>query len=107
MRTVAAMPGRHVAVLGTMAELGTVAESEHLRIGRLAAELGFVAVMTVGDEPGIAQGAGAIGRNVADSAAAHQILSGYLQDGDVVLVKASRAVGLEKLAAELAEEATA
>jgi UDP-N-acetylmuramoyl-tripeptide--D-alanyl-D-alanine ligase len=106
MRTVAKMAGRHVAVLGLMAELGTVEEAEHLRIGRLAAELGFAAVVVVGDDPGIARGAGRIARSVADPATAARVLDGFVRDGDVVLVKASRAVGLEGLALDLVEEAT-
>ena len=105
MRTVAAMPGRHIAILGTMAELGALEGSEHSRIGRLAAELGFAAVVTVGDEPGIAAAAGPIARNVADAESAHDVVRGLLEDGDVVMVKASRAIGLEALAVRLAEEA--
>lgn len=104
MRTVAAMPGRHIAVLGTMAELGPVEQEEHERIGRLAADLGFANVITVGDEPGIAAAAGPIGRNVVDPDTAFTVVSGLVDDGDVVLVKASRAVGLERLALRLAEE---
>jgi UDP-N-acetylmuramoyl-tripeptide--D-alanyl-D-alanine ligase len=107
MRTVAAMPGRHIAVLGTMAELGPVEAAEHARIGRLAGNLGFAAVVTVGEEPGIAAAAGAIGRNVPDVATARSIVRGLVDPGDVVLVKASRAIGLEALALELAEEAGA
>ena len=38
----------------------TVEEAEHLRIGSLVAELGFAAVVVVGDDPGIARGAGRI-----------------------------------------------
>jgi UDP-N-acetylmuramoyl-tripeptide--D-alanyl-D-alanine ligase len=104
MRTVAQMPGRHIAVLGTMAELGPIEQSEHERIGRLAFELGFASVITVGDEPGIAAGAGPIGRNVSDSDTAFEIVTGLVDDGDVVLVKASRAVRLEGLALRLAAE---
>jgi UDP-N-acetylmuramoyl-tripeptide--D-alanyl-D-alanine ligase len=107
MRTVAAMPGRHIAVLGTMAELGPVEAAEHARIGRLASDLGFAAVVTVGNEPGIAAAAGAIGRNVPDLAMARAIVRSLLDPGDVVLVKASRAIGLEELALELAAEAIA
>jgi UDP-N-acetylmuramoyl-tripeptide--D-alanyl-D-alanine ligase len=105
MTTVAGMPGRHIAVLGTMAELGHLEATEHERIGRLAADLGFVAVITVGDEPGIATAAGPIGRNVPDADTAMRIIAGLAGDGDVVLVKASRAIGLEALALRLAEEA--
>ena len=106
LRTVAELPGRHIAVLGHMAELGNVAKREHLRIGALASSLGYAAVVTVGAEPGIATGAGAIARNVPDADAAERVLSDFLRSGDVVLVKASRAVGLEALAHRLAEEAT-
>ncbi len=104
MTTVAAMPGRHIAVLGTMAELGPIEVSEHERIGRMAADLGFASVITVGDEPGIARAAGAIARNVADADAAFRLVTRLVDDGDVVLVKASRAVGLEQLAMRLVEE---
>lgn len=107
MRTVAAMPGRHLAVLGTMAELGPLEAVEHRRIGELAVELGFASVLTVGAEPGIAAAAGPIGRNVSDPEAAESLLRGLVRDGDVVLVKASRAIGLESLALKLAEAAIA
>ncbi len=107
LRTVAAMPGRHIAVLGAMAELGPVAEEEHVRIGTLAAELGFAAVVTVGDEPGIARGAGDVAHPAADDAEALRLLGDMLCAGDVVLVKASRAVGLEDLAEALREESGA
>ena len=106
MRTVAEMPGRHIAVLGTMAELGPLEQSEHERIGRLAADLGFAPIITVGDEPGIARAAGPIARNVADADAAYDVVSRIVGDDDVVLVKASRAVGLEQLALRLAAEVT-
>ncbi len=107
MNTVAAMPGRHIAVLGTMAELGPIEVAEHERIGRLAAQLGFASVITVGEEPGIAAGAGRIARNVDDSEDAYDAVTGIVDDGDVVLVKASRAVGLEQLALRLAAEVDA
>ncbi|MDJ0924907.1 MAG: UDP-N-acetylmuramoyl-tripeptide--D-alanyl-D-alanine ligase [Acidimicrobiia bacterium] len=105
MRTVAAIPGRHIAVLGKMAELGSLEASEHGRIGRLASELGFAAVVTVGEDPGIAAAAGPLARNVADVEMAHAVVSAILREGDVLLVKASRAVGLESLALRMAEEA--
>jgi len=104
MKTVAAMPGRHLAVLGTMAELGPLEVSEHERIGRLADSLGFAAVITVGDEPGIAAAAGPIARNVPDAEAAYRLVSQIVDDEDIILVKASRAIGLEKLALRLAAE---
>ena len=107
LRTVSAMPGRHVAVLGLMAELGVVEEEEHLRMGALARSLGFAAVVVVGDEPGIAAGAGPIARRVATADEALRVLDQFLREGDVVLVKASHVVGLDVLARRLAEEVAA
>lgn len=107
LRTVAELPGRHIAVLGRMAELGHVAEAEHVRIGTLASSLGFASVVVVGEEPGIARGAGQIAVRVEDAEEAGRLLADDLRAGDVVLVKASRTVGLEKLALRLTEEAPA
>jgi UDP-N-acetylmuramoyl-tripeptide--D-alanyl-D-alanine ligase len=107
LRSVAAMPGRHVAVLGLMAELGRMAREEHLRIGRLALDLGYAEVLVVGEEPGLAEAAGRVARQVPDAEQALEVLRSSLRDGDVVLVKASHAVGLEPLALRLVEEVTA
>jgi UDP-N-acetylmuramoyl-tripeptide--D-alanyl-D-alanine ligase len=104
LQTIAAMPGSHVAVLGPMAELGTVTVQEHVRIGKAAKDLGFQ-VVTVGDDYGLAAAAG--GRNVPDSTAAEAIVLEEVDDGAVVLVKASRAAGLEQLAARLIEASRA
>ncbi len=102
MQTVAAMPGPRIAVLGEMAELGPVTEEEHQRVGRIAADLGFD-VITVGQDHGLAEAAG--GRNVAQQSDAAGIVRDQAKPGAVVLVKASRSVGLERLAAQLIEEA--
>lgn len=107
LRTVAGLPGRHVAVLGRMAELGTEEEQEHARIGALARRLGFAAVVVVGADPGLAAAAGPVARRVEDEDEALAVLGGFLRDGDVVLVKASNVVGLQGLARRLAEGAIA
>ncbi len=103
LRTVAGLPGRPIAVLGLMAELGDIAAGEHIRMGELAAALGYAAVIVVGEDPGLAAGAGAIARSVASTDDALELLVGLVRDGDTVLVKASRAVGLEGLAETLVE----
>ena len=88
---------RRIAVLGPMLELGEQSGSEHRRIGELARSLGIDMVITVsapeygGDH------------DVADANAAAEKL-GTLGEGDAVLVKASRAAGLERLAALLTSE---
>jgi UDP-N-acetylmuramoyl-tripeptide--D-alanyl-D-alanine ligase len=105
LRTVSAMPGRHIAVLGEMAELGPIAGEEHERIGLMARDLGFSAVVTVGEHHGLADAAGAIASPASDAAEALVTVKDMARPGDVILVKASRAVGLEALAIALAEEA--
>ena len=70
-------------------------------------ELGFAAVVVVGEEPGLAEAAGPIARRVEDEEEALRVLRKFLRTGDVVLVKASHALGLEGLAARLMEEAKA
>jgi UDP-N-acetylmuramoyl-tripeptide--D-alanyl-D-alanine ligase len=103
LQTVAAMPGRSYAVLGEMAELGDATDAEHERIGRLAAELGIELVVSVGPDHGLAKVAGGI--NVASPSDALDVVRKRVRDGDVVLIKASRSVGLEELAGRLIEGA--
>jgi UDP-N-acetylmuramoyl-tripeptide--D-alanyl-D-alanine ligase len=93
---------RRVAILGEMAELGETADRYHRAIGDLAADLGL-AVIGVG-EPARAY------RPVVwapTAGAALEAARGFLRPGDAVLVKASRAVGLEGIADEIANIARA
>jgi len=96
--------GRTWAVLGQMAELGDIATDEHDALGRLAASQ-VSRVVAVGEPArAIAHGADLAGGDaqwVPDADAAITLLEKELQPGDVVLVKASRAVGLESVALEL------
>jgi UDP-N-acetylmuramoyl-tripeptide--D-alanyl-D-alanine ligase len=97
-------PGRAVAVLGEMLELGDDGAESHRRVGRLAAELGFVRVVAVGEGArGIAEGAGAVGELVDDVDEATLTLSASLSGNEVVLVKASRGARLERVAHGLLE----
>ena len=99
--------GRAVAVLGAMLELGDESDAAHHRIGRLAAELGYASVIVVGDAArGIAEGAGDIAQLVPDVDVASRTLSASLSGQDVVLVKASRGVRLERVAQALLEGTT-
>ncbi len=105
-------PGtRSVAVLGEMRELGESSREEHDAVGRLAVRLDISQLVVVG-EPArpIHLGAcleGSWGEEsvfVPDNDAALAWLHGHLQPGDVVLVKASRAAALERVAEALLEE---
>ena len=87
------------AVLGPMRELGPESATAHEGVALLAKELGVDELVTV-DSP--EYGAG---RPVADAAQATALLAAELAPGDVVLVKASRAAGLDRVAAALLEGA--
>jgi UDP-N-acetylmuramoyl-tripeptide--D-alanyl-D-alanine ligase len=92
----AAHEGRTVAILGEMAELGPGAPEYHREVGRQVSQLGIDAVLAVGE---LARAYG--GEWVADAAEAAERAPALVQPGDVVLVKASRAVGLEVVAEAL------
>lgn len=98
--TLAAIPGRHIAVLGKMHELGEFETEAHRQVGVDAGVLGF-SVVVVGDDPGIAAGVGDTALAVLDPEEALIALREMMQPGDIVLVKASRASGLEAIAVGL------
>jgi UDP-N-acetylmuramoyl-tripeptide--D-alanyl-D-alanine ligase len=98
---------RRVAILGEMAELGRTGPGYHSEIGAAAAELGIDELLAVGE---LARGYldhGVPGRWVANVHEAVRELGDVVRPGDAVLVKASRAVGLEAVAAALTQLATA
>jgi UDP-N-acetylmuramoyl-tripeptide--D-alanyl-D-alanine ligase len=105
----AGMPGRQVAVLGEMLELGDGAEAGHERVGVAAAAVVDLLVVVGEGAAGIARGARDAGLaterivEVGDRAEALAALEERLQPRDVVLVKASRGIALDVLVEELRE----
>jgi len=104
-------PGRRLAVLGDMLELGPDEERLHREIGARAAG-SAEALVAVGERGAwIAEGARAAGmRNVTLAADADEAASVLDRDlapgaGDIVLVKASRGIGLDRSVALLREGA--
>jgi UDP-N-acetylmuramoyl-tripeptide--D-alanyl-D-alanine ligase len=92
---------RRVAILGDMAELGRSAPVYHREVGEAAAELGVDMLLAVGE---LARGyldSGVPGRWVPNVHEALRELDELVRPGDAVLVKASRAIGLEAVAAAL------
>ena len=99
LREFAALPaGRRIVVVGDMRELGEDAEPLHRACGQLAGTLPLDLIV----------GVGPLGRTFAEAAApgskslaadgpeeAAALLEGVLRSGDLVLFKASRAVGLD------------
>jgi UDP-N-acetylmuramoyl-tripeptide--D-alanyl-D-alanine ligase len=112
VRTLAALARarRSWAVLGHMAELGAAGPAAHVAIGELCARVGIDRVVAVGaGAREIADGAAAAGGTAtwfADQEAAGRHLAAEVAPGDVVLVKASRSVGLDRLAAFLRDART-
>jgi UDP-N-acetylmuramoyl-tripeptide--D-alanyl-D-alanine ligase len=108
LKTLAALGrpgGRTVAVLGEMAELGPAAAAEHDRIGRLVTRLGIDRLVGVGELGRVLVNAARMegmwpeeAEAVADPDAAVALLAPVLGPGDVVLVKASRVVALDRVA---------
>ncbi|MFD3543352.1 UDP-N-acetylmuramoyl-tripeptide--D-alanyl-D-alanine ligase [Streptomyces sp. NPDC058662] len=109
--TARAKGGRTWAVLGPMAELGDASLAEHDAVGRLAVRLNVSKLVAVGGREASwlqlgAYNEGSWGEEsvvVSDAQAAVDLLRSELRPGDVVLVKASRSVGLERVALALLE----
>ena len=99
--------GRSVAVLGDMLELGEESSALHRQVGAYAARLGIAKLITLGKGGNyIAVGAKQCGMKreaivehtgYADLDAVGASLMQELRSGDVVLFKASRALGIERL----------
>lgn len=106
LRTLAAMASgrRSWAVLGEMGELGPDAAAAHAEVAALVGRLGVGRLIGVGRAASLYAAGHAALEPVADVEGAVDLLRAELRSGDVVLVKASRAVGLERIAAALLDE---
>jgi UDP-N-acetylmuramoyl-tripeptide--D-alanyl-D-alanine ligase len=101
------VPGRRVAVLGGMLELGPTSAEQHRATGRAAAELEIDLVLGVGNlARDVVSAFEAAGNGkahwVGDSDAAYDLLESLVRPGDVVLLKSSRDAGLRWLGDRLA-----
>ncbi|MBO9531368.1 MAG: UDP-N-acetylmuramoyl-tripeptide--D-alanyl-D-alanine ligase [Solirubrobacteraceae bacterium] len=97
---------RRVAVLGDMLELGDQSALLHADLGDQATEAGVGLLVTVGPRAAAAattfSGGEVLGFDTASQAA--EALPSLVEDGDAVLVKGSRGVGLEVVVAALTNE---
>jgi UDP-N-acetylmuramoyl-tripeptide--D-alanyl-D-alanine ligase len=94
--------GRRVAILGDMAELGDQSAAAHAEIGRHAADLGVSCLLAVGKwGEHTAEAARVSGLReasaIADVTVAAVAVKKMVRPGDLVLLKASRSVGLERI----------
>ena len=107
LNLLADLPGRHIAVLGDMLELGRAEKQAHRVVGRRAADVADI-VIAVGERARII-GAEALALGmatdrvhvVAEAPAAVPILEGIIQAGDVVLVKGSLGMRMDRIVAAL------
>ncbi|HVA19992.1 MAG TPA: UDP-N-acetylmuramoyl-tripeptide--D-alanyl-D-alanine ligase [Solirubrobacteraceae bacterium] len=103
-------PGRRLAVLGDMLELGLeMGPTLHREVAGYAAARGVEVLVAVGPLAAAMTGDAFAGEahSVRDATAAAEMLGGLLRGGDTVLVKGSRGVGLERVAQMLQAEADA
>ena len=106
----AGLPGRRAAVLGEMLELGDGADEGHRAVGQAAARTVEWLVVVGDGAAGIAEGAVSAGMDparivrVRDAEVALEVVPPRLRDGDVVLLKASRGVALDRVVDGLRRE---
>lgn len=98
------VPTRRIAVLGDMLELGEMSLDAHRRIGGLCHNLGIDILFLIGDfKSDVAQGAieAGMGNGCIHLCNSRReittLLADTLKEGDVVLVKGSRAMGMEEV----------
>ncbi|ELS02537.1 UDP-N-acetylmuramoyl-tripeptide--D-alanyl-D-alanine ligase [Xenococcus sp. PCC 7305] len=106
LRMLKATPGqRHLAVLGTMKELGSYSAALHQQVGVTVQELGIDRLLVLADEPEtetmIAGAEGVISECFRDRALLGDRLRDIMASGDRILFKASNSVGLNQVVEEL------
>ena len=110
--TAAEPSGRRVLVSGDMLELGPYEGRAHVRLGKLAAEAGIDLFVAVGPQSAraadAARAAGAVEvRHFPDSESAAPFVVSAARPGDLVLVKGSRGMRMERVVEALLSKAGA
>lgn len=105
-------PGRHIAVLGDMLELGQSAQAEHYRVGRIAAEKADVVLAYGHNAPRVVSGALTGGMPSANALAFEKqeeltaVLKRTVKPGDVILFKGSHGMHMELILERLLKDET-
>jgi UDP-N-acetylmuramoyl-tripeptide--D-alanyl-D-alanine ligase len=103
LQTLGALPvaGRRIAVLGKMGELGEHAAAGYQRVGRNAARVADALIAVGTETTPLSDTARAAGlkevHTTADTAEAAGLLRKMAREGDLVLVKGSRAARMERV----------
>ena len=103
LESLAALPGRHVAILGDMLNLGEQSDALHYGIGAFAAESGVASLICCGDSAaficdGYASTGGKAHKHFLSNNELIAHLPSALQKGDYVLVKASNSMRFAEIA---------
>lgn len=109
LRLLAETPGkRHIAVLGTMKELGERSPEFHHKVGQTVQQLKIDHLLILAEEPEASALKTGAGSTPAECFTTHQDvverLKQLVQSGDRVLFKASRAVGLDQVVAGFSQQ---
>lgn len=104
LEMLATAPGRRVAVLGEMYELGELTGEAHRGVGREAAAscdlliaIGGASAVELASAARTAGLAAGLVHQIADAETAVSFLDTVLERGDIVLIKGSRGVGLDRI----------
>ena len=89
--------GRKIAVLGDMAELGEHTEAAHAEVGKRVAELGIDLLIAVGKHAEITAKAAHKAEQFPDVESAGVAMPGLVRPGDLILLKASRSMRIERI----------
>ena len=110
LKVLGTKPGRRIAVLGDMLELGGAASAEHFKIGRIAAEKADL-VLVIGPHAGRVQDGAITGgmdmarvKTFEDRDALVRELKRSAKPGDTILFKASHSMRLEQVLADFLKE---
>lgn len=108
MREIKLPQGRKIAILGDMLELGTYSEEGHKAVGKKVAEIGIDLLITIGAKSKLlsesALNSGMLEDNIFEFDQVEESLE-FIKDkikpSDLILVKASRGIKLDKIIQEL------
>jgi UDP-N-acetylmuramoyl-tripeptide--D-alanyl-D-alanine ligase len=92
--------GRRVAVVGDMRELGAHAERYHRELGSVLSDSSVDVVVAVGNEAATVTAAVGPGKEIHRFRSVEELrphLNDLVREGDAVLLKGSRALGLERV----------
>ena len=110
LQVLGSKPGRRIAILGDMLELGVCAQAEHYKVGRVAAEQADLVFAYGPNSIRVLNGCitGGMSENSAraftDRDRLVSVLKQVLQPGDVLLIKGSRGMRMELIADAILQE---